>query len=58
LLTFETKGSTKPFKIIILLNKLNDKLKEKLDSKNKMTQLGLNVFGIFNFFFVFLKTEK
>ena len=51
MLTFETKGSTKPLKIILLLNKLNDKLKEKLDSKNKMTQLGLNVFGIFKILF-------
>ena len=58
MLTFETKGSTKPLKIILLLNKLNDKLKEKLDSKNKMTQLGLNVFGIFNFFFCIFENRK
>ena len=27
-----------------------NKLYDKLDSKNKMTQLGLNIFGIFKFF--------
>ena len=33
-----------------------NKLYDKLDSKNKMTQLGLNIFGIFkflNFFGIF-----
>ena len=32
----------------------NNKLNDKPDSKNKMTQLGLNIFGIFEF----LKTKK
>jgi len=32
----------------------NNKLNDKPDSKKKMTQLGLNIFGIFEF----LKTKK